>query len=62
MKRIENKIKKYCVLQPHHKEVFSECDEDQNGVIIKAEMKNHITRVRDRMGVNYTPTPSTPLR
>ena len=45
--------------QPHHREVFEECDEDKNGILDRPEFKNHITRVRDRMGVNYNRNPGT---
>lgn len=47
------------ILQPQHKDVFEECDENKDGKLVKEEMKNHITRVRDRMGVNYQQPPAT---
>ena len=49
--------------QPHHKEVFEECDENKDGRLVREEFKNHITRVRQRMNVNYKPPEShtTPM-
>jgi len=44
-------LKKY----PHHKEVFEECDENKDGRLVREEFKNHVTRVRQRMNVNYKP-------
>ena len=41
--------------QPHHKEVFDECDENKDGRLVREEFKNHVTRVRQRMNVNYKP-------
>ena len=42
---------------PRHQELFEECDENNDGRLVKDEFRNHITRVRERMGVNYKSAP-----
>ena len=36
-----------------HKEIFEEVDQNKDGKLAKDELRNHISHVRDRMGVNY---------
>ena len=35
--------------------MFDECDENKDGRLVREEFKNHVTRVRQRMNVNYKP-------